>query len=90
MLSHCLHPPKPDLLPPLLMCSLWLSGAPRAFPSRCPPQRYPWTGVEGRERTGEVGQARSLFEFGHDTDEEDHADEDEADDNKHGPEQPVD
>lgn len=46
--------------------------------------------MEGRERTGEAGQARSLFEFGHDTDEEDHADEDEADDDKHGPEQPVD
>ena len=54
------------------------------------PKEYPWTGVEGRERTGEVDKARALFEFGHDTDEEDHADEDEADNNKHGPEQPVD
>ena len=46
--------------------------------------------MKGRERTGGTGQAKSLFEFGHDTDEEDHADEDEADDDEHGPEQPVD
>ena len=46
--------------------------------------------MEGREGTGDTGQAKSLFEFGHDADEEDHADEDEADDDEHGPEQPVD
>lgn len=46
--------------------------------------------MEGRQRTDGVGWAKSLFEFGHDTDEEDHADENEADDDKHGPEQPVD
>lgn len=37
-----------------------------------------------------MGRDRPLFEFGHDADEEDHADEDEADDDKHGPEEPVD
>lgn len=46
--------------------------------------------MEGRQRTDGVGWAKSLFEFGHDTDEEDHADENEADNDKHGPEQPVD
>ena len=46
--------------------------------------------MEGRESTGDTGRAKSLFEFGHDADEEDHADEDEADNYEHGPEQPVD
>lgn len=81
-------------LPLLLMCFLWLSGTfkdpPILLPSPKGSAGHGGRQTEGRRRAARVGQDGSLFEFGHDADEEDHADEDEADHDEHGPEQPVD